>query len=85
MIVLVLLGAVAFYWFVYSLFSRYAQGEVLTVITLDRWQPLEVRLSPDATLSALQWLLVAVMVYLVLDYAVSLVRRHLRRRSSDAR
>lgn len=85
MIVIVLMGAVLFYLFVYILFYRYAQGEVLTFIIIDRHPPLEVRLSPNAALSALQWLLVAVVIYLVLDYGISVARHRLRRRSAGAR
>jgi hypothetical protein len=81
MITIVLLGAILFYLFVYLLFTHYARGEVIAVISLDRWKPIDVRLSSSAALSALGWLLVAAMVYLVLDYGFALVRQNRRRRS----
>ncbi len=81
MIIIVLLGAVLFYLFVYLLFAHYARGEVIAVISLNRWKPIDVRITSSAALSALEWLLVAVIVYLVLDYSISLVRQNSRRRS----
>lgn len=81
MIIVVLLGAILFYLFVYLLFSHYARGEVIAVISLNRWKPIDVRISSSAALCALEWLLVAVIVYLVLDYSISLVRQNSRRRS----
>lgn len=78
MIALSLLGGVLFYCFVYTLFSQYAEGKVLMSLPLNLPQPLYLRLSPDAALLALKWLIAAAFVYLALDFLVAIVRHSSR-------
>lgn len=75
MIALSLLGALLFYGFVYTLFNHYAQGKVFNMNALNIHQPFDVRLSPDAAILALKWLVVAVLSYMVLNYCASLFHR----------
>ncbi len=80
MIALSIVGVLLFYGFVYMLYSQYAQGKILATIALDNFPPLYLRLSPEAALLSLKWLVIAVGVYLVLDCGVALVRPTRRRR-----
>jgi ABC-type Fe3+ transport system permease subunit len=80
MIFMVLCGAILFYFFVYTLFSRYAQGETVTIV-LPHLKPIAVQLPPNTTLHVLGSLMVGVVLYLALDYFLSLARQ----RSSRSR
>ncbi len=80
-----LLGALLYYLYVYALFSQYAQGKTLTTITFSNWQPFYVRLSPRAALLSLEWLMVSAVVYLVLDYGISLARQSYRRHAARSK
>lgn len=79
MIALSMLGGVLFYCFVYTIFSQYAEGKVLMSLPLNLPQPLYLRLSPDAALLALKWLIAAAFVCLTLDFIVAIARQSSRR------
>ncbi len=85
MIALSILGGVLFYCFVYTIFSQYAEGKILMSLPLNLSQPLYLRLSPDAALLALKWLIAAAFIYLALDFIVAIARQSSRRHACHLR